>query len=240
MELPVADGFLIDPFNSQCSDSELNGTHGQARDVAGTINHAPVGVVSMSEYTTVTSESLLVRMQENIPQAWEEFLGAYERLMSRWLITKGAAQQDINDVLQDIFAFVYQEMPKFVHNGRTGAFRCWLRQVTLNRLREHWRKEKRRGSLVDWGELLEQIEADDSEISELWKQEHQQFVVNHLMSLIEHRFSEKSVHVFREVVLNQRSASDVAKEYGMTTNSVRVAQHRVMSALRQVGATWNE
>ena len=193
-----------------------------------------------SDFVNATSVTLLHRVQQNIPDAWEDFLSVYETMMRRWLVTQGANEHDVNDVLQEIFTYIYVSLPKFIHNGRMGAFRNWLRKVTINRLREFWRKEKRRTGNVDWLQLSNELEQDSSEIHQNFEREHQQFVVNHLVSLVENRFQRKSIEVFREVVLNQREPKVVADEFEMTVNHVRVTQFRVMSALRQIGVNWND
>ena len=43
---------------------------------------------------------------------------------------------------------------------------------------------------------------------------------------------------FRGVALEQRPAEEVADELGMSVGTVRVAQCRVLRALREVGEGW--
>ena len=70
----------------------------------------------------------------------------------------------------------------------------------------------------------------------LWDIEHDRFVLNNLLELVARRLSERSVCVFRKIVIREEKAKDVAAELGMTLGAVRVAQHRVLKALKEEGA----
>ena len=39
---------------------------------------------------------------------------------------------------------IIREMPQFEHSGRKGAFRNWLRVITVHRLRGYWRTNQTR------------------------------------------------------------------------------------------------
>ena len=73
-------------------------------------------------------------------------------------------------------------------------------------------------------------------MSRVWNLEHDRFVLNYLLSSIGDRFQESSVTAFRGVVLEERPAQEVADQLGMSVGAVRVAQSRVLRALREVGA----
>lgn len=182
-----------------------------------------------------TSLSLLTRMKAKSPDAWSQFSENYALAIRKWLSGQGAAGADIDDVSQDVLAFVSGNIAKFEHNGRAGAFRNWLRLITANRLREHWRKQKRHRAHVDLGELAEQLAAENSEVSRVWRQEHDKFMVNHLLAQVSENFQPKSISAFRELVLKQRPAKEVADELGMSVGAARVAQSRVLAALRELG-----
>ena len=85
----------------------------------------------------ITSVSLLQRIRDTQDEAsWGEFAELYEGLVRRWLALQGVQGQDVDDILQEVMTYVFKALPNFEHNGRPGAFRNWLRQVTSNRLRE--------------------------------------------------------------------------------------------------------
>ncbi len=49
-----------------------------------------------------------------------------------------------DDVVQNVLLTLASEMPHFVHNQRTGAFRAWLRKILVHRLRRHFQERQRR------------------------------------------------------------------------------------------------
>ena len=69
-------------------------------------------------------------------------MGVYEPLLRGWLRRKEVLGHDSDDLVQNVLAVVVRRMADFEHNGRPGAFRTWLRTITLNCLREYWREKK--------------------------------------------------------------------------------------------------
>ena len=184
-----------------------------------------------------TRVSLLGRVQETTAgQSWDEFSEMYDGLIQGWLYRQGVQSQDADDIRQEVMTIVLRRIGQFEHNGRVGAFRAWLKSITSNCLRDHWRKMKHRaGGGPDLGELAYQLEDDASRQSILWNAEHDRYVLDVLLSKVSDRLSEKSVTVFRRIVLDQESAEEVASDLGMTLGAARVAQHRVLKALKESG-----
>lgn len=187
-----------------------------------------------------TSVSLLYRVRNQTDSgSWEEFAELYYSMVHRWLRSQGVSSHDADDVVQDVMSYVCREIGNFDHNGRRGAFRHWLRRIMVNRLHEHFRKRNRRGGdAADLGELAGQLADGRSGVSRVWRQEHDRCVLEHLLSTVGSRFQEKSLDAFRGVALEQRPAEEVADELGMTVGTVRVAQCRVLRALREIGEGW--
>jgi RNA polymerase sigma-70 factor (ECF subfamily) len=185
-----------------------------------------------------TSVSLLYRVRDQTDQAsWDEFAKLYYGLIQRWLKAQGVRSQDADDVAQEVMVFVSGGIGNFEHNGRQGAFRSWLRRVTSNRLREHWRKRDRRKNREgpDLGDMAEALADDRSNVSRVWNLEHDRFVLEYLLEAVTERFQESSLLAFRKIALDQRPAEEVADELGMSLGAVRVAQSRVLRALREIG-----
>ena len=124
----------------------------------------------------------------------------------------------------------------FGNSGRPGAFRAWLRTVTSNRLRNHWRKEKARPRSIDFAELANQLEDEHSQRSILWDKEHNEFILSYLLRLVSRQFSEQSLKVFRMIAIDEIAPKEVASDLGMTLGAVQVARHRVLAALKESGA----
>ncbi len=129
-----------------------------------------------------------------------------------------------------------KELPTFQHNGRKGAFRAWLRRLTVNRLRELWRERKyvpAAGGRA-FAEKLEQLEDDGSQLTRRWDREHDQHVVSQFLKSIAAEFEPRTWQAFRAFVLDGRKAGEVAAECGISEGAVWTAKSHVLKRLRQV------
>jgi RNA polymerase sigma-70 factor (ECF subfamily) len=184
-----------------------------------------------------TSLSLLQRLrQTSAPADWERLVGIYRPLIQGWLLRHGLSSADSDDLTQEVFAIVVRQLPGFDHSSQPGAFRCWLRNVTVNRLRAFWRKrqgERPAAGGSDAGELLAQLEDPGSGPSRLWDQEHDRHVMARLLEIIEAEFNPTDWRAFRRYVLDGEPAAAVAAELGVSVNVVLLAKSRILRRLRQ-------
>jgi RNA polymerase sigma factor (sigma-70 family) len=187
-----------------------------------------------------TRLSLIDLLQDNPSDAaWSEFIDIYGSLVSGWLLREGVQHVDAEDVQQEVMTTVLKNIATFQHNGHIGAFRKWLRMIAANRLRRLWdqkTKREREVSLVDLSSIASQLGEDSSRISVLWDKEHDNYVIDRMISQLSDRFGEKSIDAFRRIMLQQQPAEKVALDLNMTLGAVRVAQHRVLKALRAQAA----
>lgn len=190
----------------------------------------------MGEPTRIT---LLERVrQTQAGESWAEFAAVYDALIRSWLRGQAIPDADADDIRQEVMQTVVKEIGRFDHNGRTGAFRSWLRRITANRMRRLWQQRERRPADyggIDAGDLADQLDDDASRMTHVWDADHDRFVLNRLIDLVGKRFSEKSVTAFRRIAVNQEPAEVVADDLGMTLGAARVAQHRVLKALKELG-----
>jgi RNA polymerase sigma-70 factor (ECF subfamily) len=184
-----------------------------------------------------TSVSLLDQLRLHPDAAsWQRLVDLYTPLIRGWLRRHHVAPQDTEDLTQDVLAVVVRELPAFEHNGRPGAFRSWLRTVTVNRARNFWRQRHARPVATgdsDFLAMLDQLEDPESALSRLWDQDHDRHVARRLMDLLEGQFEPSTWRAFRRVVLDGARAADAARELGMSVNAVLLAKSRVLRRFRQ-------
>lgn len=167
---------------------------------------------------------------------WAEFFSNYGQLLSRWLVAQDVPPSDADDIRQETMLVVLKELPKFEHNGRTGAFRNWLKQILTNRLRRHWEKKKSRKEQNDLGELIESLEDSSNRLSIDFSRTHDQFLVQQLLKRAEDHFPRERMQLFRELVLDEIPIQDLTAKYGLSKGTIRVQQHRVLKWLKDHGA----
>ncbi len=178
-----------------------------------------------------TSLNLLSRLRDGDPESWRRMNHIYRPLMRVWLRPRGLQHADIDDLTQTALAVVLRRLPEFRHNGRTGAFRTWLRVIVTNVLRDHLRAADRRPG--DDERLLADVEDPDSELHRRWDADHDRIVLFGLMELVRPEFLPASWDAFRRTVLEGQTTSLVAAELGLTPNAVRIARSRILARLRE-------
>jgi RNA polymerase sigma-70 factor (ECF subfamily) len=135
-------------------------------------------------------------------------------------------------VVQEVLAQLVGELPQFTHNGRAGAFRVWLRAITVNRLRAYWR-DRHPACGGDVLERLGQLEDPASLLSRSWDAEHDRHVAETILESIRLEFQSATWRAFEATVRDSRPTHEVAAELRMTPNAVLIAKSRVLNRLRQ-------
>lgn len=190
--------------------------------------------------TYETSLSLLDELQRQPSDvSWQRLVELYSPLIRRWLIARGIAAQDADDIVQEVLVVVFRKLPQFRREPRVGAFRRWLLNITVNCVREFWRSKRLRGPGLG-GESLQQVlqalEDPHSDLSRLWEVEHDQHVTRVLLAQIRPQFEARTWEAFERVALAGQPPSQVAAALGISTNAVFIAKSRVLTQLRQAGA----
>ncbi len=184
-----------------------------------------------------TSATLLQRLNDRSDSvAWRRLVDLYTPLISSWLRRQGVSADDAEDLTQEVLEIVVREVSRFQHNGRVGAFRTWLRTITINCLRQSWRSRRARTRTThppDLDSALDQLEDPASNLSRRWDREHDEFVLQRLLGLIEPEFRPVTWQAFRRQAIDGASAEAVAAELGLTVNAVLIAKSRVLSHLRR-------
>jgi RNA polymerase sigma-70 factor (ECF subfamily) len=184
-----------------------------------------------------TSLSLLDRIRE-APDAesWDRLVSLYAPLLRRWVRRYEIQASDVDDIVQEVLSAVLNDLPKFQHSRRTGAFRNWLRTILVNRVRLYWRSRKYQPLATgssSIAEMLDQLQDDSSQISEIWNREHNEVVLKRLMKAIRPQFEDQTWLAFQRQVVDRKRADAVAQELEMSLSSVYKAKSRVLAALRR-------
>ena len=83
---------------------------------------------------------------------------------------------------------------------------------------------------------LAQLNDPKSELSVLWDQEHDRYVLRRLLELVEPMFEPATLAAFRRVVFDEVPAAQVAEELGISVGAVYLAKSHVLKKLREEAA----
>jgi RNA polymerase sigma-70 factor (ECF subfamily) len=176
-----------------------------------------------------TSASLLDQARDRSAAAWERLVAVYTPLLRTWFAAAGLQPADGDDLTQRVLEILVRRLPHFEHNGRAGAFRAWLRGITVNLLHEHRRSRPH----PEAGSRLEEVSDPDAALSRLWDEQHDRHVLHALMELVRPEFSETAWRAFRRLALDGAAARTVATELGRSVNAVLIDKSRILARLRQ-------
>src|SRR6516225_10547370 len=183
-----------------------------------------------------TRQSLLLRAQRGEENAWKDLTDLYRPLILGWLNRQGVPAGDLEDLSQDILVSVVKHLPSFEHSGHRGAFRCWLRTIVCSRTNNYWRAidaatQASGGSGAT--AALQQIADPDSDLNRQWDEEHDRYVLDCLLDLVEEEFEPATLQAFRRLALEGASGAETAQELGLSLAAVYVAKSLVLQRIRQ-------
>jgi len=184
-----------------------------------------------------TSLTLLSSIETGSDDAWARLDAIYRPFVYRWFRRRSISHEAAEDLTQDVMLVVARELPNFEHSGRPGAFRTWLRRITLFEEKAYWRKMSLRGQPVggtDFHETLQELGDAGSELTRLWEQQHDRHVLQKLLSDISPDFDPKTMQAFRRLAIDDTPPQQVADELGMSVGAVYTAKSRVVRRLRAV------
>lgn len=210
------------------------GSGGQTRVLMNIPPDSPGAPKSSS--SGATSPSLLLRVQANQAGAWDRLVELYAPLVYHWCRRARLGPEDTADVFQEVFRAVTQHIGDF-HRDRAGdSFRGWLRTITQNKIRDHFRRlehQPRAPGGTDAHAALQAVpdpilpENDPSELNLLHQQLHR------VLQAIRGEFEERTWRAFWQVQMEGHGTDEVGAALGMTSAAVRKAKFRVLRRLRQ-------
>jgi RNA polymerase sigma-70 factor (ECF subfamily) len=181
---------------------------------------------------TRTPLSLLERLRQPFaPDAWDRFVSLYTPLIYTWGRQVGLQEQDVSDLVQEVFVKLVQVLPTFTYDAHKGGFRRWLRTVTLNTWRDQCKRRSDRPLPGNEAALAEVSAPDEQEA--FWEAEYRLHLVNRAMEVMQADFQTATWQAFWEQVAVGRRAKEVAAELGMSTGAAYAARFRVLDRLRQ-------
>jgi RNA polymerase sigma-70 factor (ECF subfamily) len=183
---------------------------------------------------TPTSVSLLDRLKVARPDAsdWHRLQGIYLPLIRRWLARVPGLGDEVDDLAQDVFLVVVRELPRF-DRRREGSFRAWLRQITVNQARSHWRRRRRMPVGLDPAVgFLDRLEAPNGDLAREWDEDHDRHVFERLLAIVQPDFQPTTWEAFRRFALDGIPAARTGEELGLTENAVLQAKSRILKRLR--------
>lgn len=200
-------------------------------------NHnGKTGTWSGAEAPSSTSTSLIERLQAQEPDAWGDFSKLYGSLVYDWARRWGLQPNDAADIVQQVFQSVAVSINRFRNDRPGDSFRAWLKTVTNNAVRNHFRQTATRPEATGGTDAYEHLRRFPAPLPEDTQEsrEADEIKMSHrLLEVLKANFTEQTWQVFWQVTMDRRQPGDVAEEFGMSVGAVYMAKSRVLRRLRQ-------
>lgn len=201
---------------------------------------------------SVTSTTLLRQARANDQGAWEQLVDQYSRRMYRWCRRAGLQPADAGNVVQESLQAVARKLGDFRRDRPGDTFRGWLRRITDNKIRDHFRRQGRSLDAATGGTDGQQRLANLTQEDDYNQAAHNQAAndqatwdtslvaphsphteeLHNTINEIRNEVSERDWKFFWRVVVDGQSAAEVGREFGVTANTVRLVKMRLLRKLR--------
>ncbi len=181
-----------------------------------------------------TSRSLLQRAQADDPEAWARLVTLYAPLVLYWCRRCRLPEEDARDVFQEVFQAVAAHLGGFRKARLGDTFRGWLRTITRNKVRDHFRRRVREPRGAGGSDALyrmAQVPAPEPETDE--EERAERGLLARALELIRSEFEERTWQAFWRTTVAGRETAAVGEELAMSPGAVRVAKSRVLQRLRE-------
>jgi RNA polymerase sigma-70 factor (ECF subfamily) len=181
-----------------------------------------------------TSGTLLASARLGRKEAWERIDRLYGPLIERWCQRWGAPAREVADIRQEVLTAVAKHLHEFDPAHPKGSFRGWLRTITLNAVRHHFRLQQRRGLPAPGGtsfhEQLQLLESPDFDSDS--DEECESSILRRALEMLRGEFAEHRWAAFWRFTIDEQPVADVASELRMTPGAVRKAKFDVLKRLQ--------
>ncbi len=187
--------------------------------------------------STATSHDLLDRLKADDAQAWDRLIVLYAPLVYRWCRRWDLRDQDISDILQDVFQAVAAHIATFRKERAGDTFRGWLRTIARNKVQDHFRKlagePEGVGGTDAQTRLTSLAAASPADDEDSPDETAERLLLSRGLSLIRDDFEDRTWKAFWATTVDGRDTKDVAADLQMSPGAVRVAKSRVLRRLRE-------
>jgi RNA polymerase sigma-70 factor (ECF subfamily) len=191
----------------------------------------------LAESGSSTSPSLLRRLRDGQQEAWVRLTHIYGPLVYRWCRRSGVGADNIADIAQDVFHAVAVGIDAFRRQQAGDSFRGWLYGITQHKVKDHFRRAGRQPRAIGGTDAqlrLGQVACQtESSLDSATGGDDATLLLHRALEQIRGDFEEHTWQAFWRTTIDRQSATDVARELGMTANGVRQSKYRVLRRLRR-------
>jgi len=159
-------------------------------------------------------------------QSFALLVQAYQGQLYNFIYKMTKSKEDTEDILQDVFVKVYNNLYKYNNNYR---FSTWIYTITLNTIKSAFKKRKLRPASHSIDNLIDEIPSlEDSPELLIEVKEYYKEIIEVIDSLKE---KQKTAFILR--YLKDFSYKEIGKIMGISQEAAKMKVHRAKSILAQ-------
>jgi RNA polymerase sigma-70 factor (ECF subfamily) len=195
----------------------------------------PVDACLLDCLMDTTSTTLLGRLrQPHDQEARSRFVKLYYPLLARYAEclarTRPLSLQDREDLVNDVFLYLLEKLPVFTHDPQK-SFRGLLRTILRNRACDLLRRRNCLPITDREPSFLEVSTQDGAQLLE--KEEYEHYLIERAKEVMKADFDQDTWQAVWENVVKERSAADVARQFGRSVEAIYAARYRILRRLRE-------
>lgn len=189
-----------------------------------------------------TRATLIHRLKDWQDQAsWQDFFDTYWRLIYNVAVKRGLTQTEAEDVVQLTMISVAKHMPGFKYNPAIGTFKTWLLNMTRWRITDQLRNRQSptecHGEPIENGSGNSAIDNETThtlpELEKMWDAEWEKNLLQAAIAKARRRADPKQYQIFDCYVNKEWPPERIAKVFGISTNQVYLAKHRMTALIKE-------
>jgi len=190
-----------------------------------------------------TRPSLLERIRDAADApAWEDFWRHYGAVIFSFAKRRGCSDITAQDVVQDVMLEVFQDRDVFQYDPAKGRFHDWLggvvRNVVCRRRRSPSERTRAVGGSSD--QCLDEHPDRAAAADDEWRELFDDAVLAALLDIVRGEVSPATYQAFELTAIQEIPTAEVARITGLSRNAVYLARKRVLTRLRELGASYRE
>jgi RNA polymerase sigma-70 factor (ECF subfamily) len=182
-----------------------------------------------------TNMDLLLQLKSdetvNREMGWGIFVDRYGPIICGFARNAGLPSSEADDIMQTVLFNFFKVADRFQYDPSKGRFRGYLKRITLNAIRQRYRK-KREQNLDTHGMNIAEDKRDELEAA--FDREWAEHLLSEAMTEARPKFEPKTWDAFELYGRRGMSSERAGERLGMTPESVRHAKSRVMRAVREI------
>jgi len=184
-------------------------------------------------YETNPELLLLLKSDEtaNREIGWGIFVDRYGPIICGFARNAGLPSSEADDILQTVLFNFFKVADRFEYDPNKGRFRGYLKRITLNAIRQRYRKPQEK-QLDQYGLSSVLDPRDDLEVA--FDREWIEHLLVEALTEARPKFEPKTWESFNLYGRRGLSAKQTGERLGMTAEAVRHAKSRVMKTVREI------